>query len=212
MKDRPILFSAPMVRAIGDGTKTQTRRAIKLPLEFMGGAGDAPDNSNDPSQWGAEDANGRIWALAAGPDVDHVFPCRYGEPGERLWVKESYWIDRDTGEFKWYVNDIFTPDRERDQCRLRPSIHMPRKVSRLLLEIAEVRVQMLQSISEEDARAEGVESEFAPRWFADKYGALCGRQHRYGFASIWAGLNGEDSWHANPWVWAVSFKRIEGTT
>jgi hypothetical protein len=223
MKERPILFSAPMVRAILEGRKSQTRRVVKLPdgFDFTGGQG---DDMNDPVNWGAEDENGLWWALAAGDDVDRVLPCPYGKPGDRLWVRETlsaghlglrYAADdaRLTGGHADALNDRYArlPPFELEPRSI-PSIHMPRWASRITLEVTGVRVERLQDISEADAKAEGVESDFASsEYIATHGGALCGRQFRYAYAELWNQINGAGAYHANPWVWAVEFKRIEAT-
>ena len=175
MKERPILFSGPMVRAILDGSKTQTRRVAKEFDEM--------------------------------PNLDGIlqrFPrqngCPHGAPGDRLWVRETWAHERDgtgcpddTGVLYRATDPGW--DDEGTGLRWRPSIFMPRIASRILLEITDVRVQRLQEISDEDARAEGYDRSHAfPReWFA----------------LLWERINGTGSWHANPWAWAITFQRLE---
>lgn len=201
-RERPILFSAPMVRALLAGTKTQTRRIEKASF---------------PLGWGKPDERALF-----------VRGCPYGVPGDRLWVRET-WSPDHKDVYPCipvvYLADgkISDADRrehvtgctyERDErvnfeclacvnygrgLRWRPSIHMPRRVSRLTLEITEVRVQRLHEISEEDARAEGV----------DPLATFPHRPYGAAFFQLWQDINGVDTAHANPWVWAISFKRLD---
>lgn len=193
MRERPILFSGPMVRALLDGSKTQTRRMVKHPalkdLSYIVHCGDG--------WWGDEE--GDVQAL-----------CPHGQPGDRLWVRES-WMDtsstgiesRDPHTLKLtrYAYMADTPAGSyADQCRKdfglkwKPSIHMPRAACRITLEITGVRVERLQDISDADARAEGMPATVA-------------NSPRVWFASLWESINGPGSWDANPWVWVVEFKR-----
>ena len=195
MKERPILFSAPMVRAILEGRKTQTRRVVK-PQPFSGWY---------PSQC----TNGWGFCHPQGEAPAKLFQCPYGVPGDRLWVRESFqplladgvkWPDADyeTGE-GYAINYVATGgvkefyDCRNDEAfcsRVTPSIFMPRWASRITLEITEVRVERLQEISREDALAEGCGFRFPP-------------------SVLWDSINGKTyPWAANPWVWAVSFRRL----
>jgi hypothetical protein len=208
MKERPILFSAPMVRAILAGTKTQTRRAIKL--------------TDSKGRW---DEKG-FYAVTAGTiekmpwsctSISRHVGCPYGEPGDRLWVRETFAIvPRTAYRCSEGVQQTLRPDdpyehdaaiyregwtRSRGGFRWRPSIHMPRWASRITLEVTGVRVERLRDISEDDARAEG-----SP-WAA--CGAPQDGSHKAGFAQLWESINGPGSWVANPWVWVVEFKRLE---
>ena len=205
MKERPILFSAPMVRAILDGRKTQTRRVVK-------------GDHGGPTTWVERDG---LWhpcadVLCRGA-LDAVGPgvrCPYGQRGDRLWVRETWCVAdpdyahypadgrplRSDDRWAWYratEGDLVEYTNNRSPWR--PSIHMPRWASRLTLEVTGVRVERLQDLSEEDARAEGVEP----------LGSL-GRvpPHINGFADLSEQINGAASWDANPWVWVVEFRRI----
>ena len=173
-KERPILFSAPMVRAILDGSKTQTRRVAK---EFNG----MPNLDGILRRY------------------PHQNGCPYGKPGDRLWVRETWAHERDgTGcpDDTGILYRATDPgwDDEETGLRWRPSIYMPRRASRILLEITDVRVQRLQEIGDEDARAEGCEPFAYPR---DR------------FQGLWDTIHGSGAWHANPWVWAITFRRIQ---
>lgn len=184
MKERPILFSAPMVRAIVAGTKTQTRRIVKPGV--------------------LEDG----WPIAYAAER-----CPYGAPGDRLWVRETWAKAGEVGDDIEYRAD--NPDPL--GARWRPSIHMPRWASRLLLEVTAVRVERLQDISEDDACAEGVQEldgtldELALYARAKKMGE-CATDSRVWFAELWDSINGTRApWASNPFVWVVSFKRTENT-
>lgn len=228
MKERPILFSAPMVRAILAGTKTQTRRAWKLPrgCEWYGEMG------GQQAGWFVDVDPGAPWWL-------HVSECRcpYGQPGDRLWVRETWYCDdyrvqrgpylkpddldldqaRNDGTLIYRASSGDRP-YEAEQPTWRPAIHMPRWASRITLEVTGVRVERLQDISEADAIAEGIElrrvSESDSRWV--RYGrdrseglaySTCG-DPRESYLSLWEQINGPGSWDANPWVWAIDIKRI----
>jgi hypothetical protein len=198
MKQRPILFSKPMVFAIMDGIKTQTRRVVKgLALEYLSdGVGFAPE-------------------FVASPENNL---CPYGKVGDQLWVKETVWVDADTKEFKWYAHQrIFKVDRVRDNARLWPSIHMKRAWSRIQLEITGIRVERLQDISEDDAKAEGVESDHTEfemiYWVEGVTGYKLSERYaasaKEAYQRLWETINGPGSWDANPWLWVVEFKVVK---
>lgn len=230
MKERPVLFSAPMVRALLEGRKTQTRRAVKVDpdLEFLGWC---TDTTGDQRNIGAAgfvkppmDANPTTFARN-----------RYGQPGDRLWVRETshhcphcpdgFWAYRADG---WVREPSGASDDggdrdDSDDSPLRPkcaahgwtpSIHVPRKGSRIDLEVIGTRVERLHAITEADARAEGMESDdfleeldrmhsIAPSGISCTFPNL-----RDEFQRIWCKINGYKSWDANPWVWVVEFRRI----
>lgn len=241
MKERPILFSAPMVRAILEGRKTQTRRVAKL------------------NAAGRVALAGRNWHP---DDPEAVNACPYGQPGDRLWVRETWSeqhplavqdgrfsiegragipgppgvtyrvIYRADGEpLQIWRNDsneypYFTRSGPANEIAAKyptvcsnfksggkaiywtPSIHMPRRASRITLEVVERRLMLLQHISEEDAISEGVER--------DRYGwrdylrknDLPQRNPGDSFCTLWKSINGPRSWDANPLVWAVKLTRI----
>ena len=201
MKTRPILFSAPMVRAILNGTKTQTRRVVKARQ-----VEDAP-----PAcffQWLRE-------------------RCPYGQPGDRLWVRETWQVVDGSERARRIVTDP-SPSRgwieyaatvhpgHEPPPRWRPSIHMPRWASRITLEVTGVRCERLRDISEADAQAEGVERTVTGdgwRRYADPSWEAVGlppfADARSSFRSLWERINGTGSWDANPWIWVVSFRRLD---
>ncbi|ECG8601167.1 hypothetical protein FNH69_22160 [Salmonella enterica subsp. salamae] len=199
MKERGMIFNAEMVRAILDGRKTQTRRPIKWKQTRFTEMAERDDGSLWP--W-AEDCErgGDIW-----------FTCPFGEVGDRIWVRET-WAEAGASapDLKLYRANY--PDHvpahyenvpPAEEIRWTPSIHMPRWASRITLEITDVRVERLNAISEEDAQAEGVQPacyEITPPEAA----------YRVSFGEVWRGIYGEESWAANPWVWVIKFKRVEG--
>lgn len=197
MKERPILFNDEMVRAILDGRKTQTRRIVNPQPELSERAG-------------------FVWkGYAYGLGYDNLgtqrnfarHNCPYGQPGDRLWVREAFSA---MGDKSRQASPIFyRADRATDNCGWTPSIHMPRWASRILLEITDVRVERLQDISEEDAASEG-----APCEIGRLEAAILGTQasYRKGFIRLWESINGEGSWIENPWVWVIEFKRINQQT
>ena len=204
-KERPILFSAPMVRAILEGRKTVTRRAVKIQPRTKGDIG----------------SYGQGQPFIRHPDPTKRNPeCPYGRPRDRLWVGEAWAADaqvdsiapRDLsqGEPIMYPADGCvrqTGCAMVSQGRGRPSIHMPRWASRILLEITDVRVERLRDISVLQVRDEGCEvREF---WL---FGADAEKRQQIAasvFGGLWSGINGQESWGANPWVWVAKFTRIQ---
>jgi hypothetical protein len=208
MKERPILFSAPMARAILAGSKTQTRRVVQY-----------------VNYWHI-DRHISDWHLSMPPiladgvatfelqsDVDDTrnvaVRCPYGQPGDLLWVRETwavrklqagYWV-----EYKADSKNARAPE-EVDAFALftvgtwRPSIFMPRWASRLTLRITEVRVERVQDISETDAMDEGVD-----------YRRDFGESYRDAFAALWDDINAKRGygWDVNPWVWVISFEVVQ---
>lgn len=215
-KERPILFSGPMVRALLDGRKTQTRRVIKPQPDSVKNFGRAvPYRRASPPQ------------DMASEKYEVPIVCPYGAPGDRLWVKETWGLN-DT----IYGGDQPIPkarpadlppqglvffatedDTEiRNELRWRPSIHMPRWASRLTLEITEVRVERLQDISKSDAEAEGIREPSLGEWVETGLWQVRRTQCEAvtTYCALWESINGAGSWDANPWVWAVSFRVLEG--
>jgi hypothetical protein len=207
VKERPILFSAPMVRAILSGEKTQTRRVVKpTPKTGRDAFGSYMDIGQVSGDWPGD----AEW-------IAHT-ACRYGKPGDLLWVREA-WLDawaQNLGATSTQYHYRADPGNEHYGYKWRPSIHMPRAVSRITLKVTDVRVQRLQDISEEDARAEGVERMKSGRgYYSIKHGHAAvhfGVYHDYAkeaFAELWDSINGEGAWNANPWVYALTFERVK---
>jgi hypothetical protein len=202
--ERPILFSGSMVRATLDDRKTQTRRVAKHRRRaFASVAFDLP--------W--------IWARligAPGPDMQHSVRCPYGQPGDRLWVRET--LRRFGGSVEYAADGDLHRDAEWVWKRAHlPSIHMPRGLSRLTLELTGVRVERVQDISEADAQAEGVERASDPDECTSEDAALnaeCGyfppRSYVDGYRLLWDSLNAARGYggDANPWVWVLEFRRL----
>lgn len=219
MKERPILFNGAMVRAILAGQKTQTRRVVKPCKDREFGC------NLMPHEIAGEINNGNF------------INSPYGQLRDQLWVRETFKfiahceIKNGRGDMRYgyaYQADSATvwqdePTTIYDQVEFqpepgmqfkpmpwKPSIHMPRKASRIMLEITDVRIERLQGISESDARAEGCAcvDEFSGREVLCPITCNAG-SYRLGYRALWESINGRDSWHANPWVWVISFKRVE---
>jgi hypothetical protein len=216
IKERPILFSGEMVRAILDGRKTQTRRIINPQPErkpvMCGWVASGFAEEGLPNEYGV-----------TGCSCKEV-KCRYGF-GDHLWVRETWRLG---GEFYDCKLSVFSDPEEmlgqhvhyrvddfegEGENTYRPSIFMPRWASRITIEINDIRAERLQEISEEDAKAEG--------WLALSEDGMSGYgddatlhrhpeyTYRWGYKSLWNSINGPGSWDANPWVWAITFKRVE---
>ena len=192
VREKPIIFSGPMVRAILEGRKSQTRRVLKPQPEIRDG--------ND-SIWMGPPFGPNAYSGVYPDGLKVVSSVKYA-PGDRLWVREAWAKDGDC-PLQYRAGPHVADDAL--GVRWRPPIHMPRWASRITLEVTEVRVQRLQDISEEDARAEGapccVMCEDGSFYENKDHGSLyCG------FAGLWASIHGPGSWEANPWVAAITFK------
>lgn len=214
----PVLFSTPMVEAIKLGHKWQTRRVVKH----------QPTGKPMPrEEWGAEQRHlGRppagpwMWPFYAGPGeaTARGYHCPYGRVGDTLWVRETWAADKKYDKFPPRMipaktpNGSKTPIWYKEAClndgqtypppgRWRPSIFMPEWASRTKLKITEVRMQRLQDLSEKDAKAEGVNRRLET---IDSFKSR--------FQELWDNINGRRkgcAWKDNPWVWAVSFKKVK---
>lgn len=185
MKERPILFSGAMVRAILDGKKTQTRRIFKGTTEHKG-----EYNPDYLERWKGD----KGWA-----DI-----CPYGRIGDHLWVRET-WSDHEVGEPVLYRASVPIDDDVDRDFKWRPSIFMPRWASRITLEIVNVRVERLQEISGSDAKAEGITMPLSQRCeFQSEYAAYISA-----YRDLWDSINGKGAWGLNPWVWAIEFERVK---
>ncbi|WJN60889.1 hypothetical protein [Pseudomonas sp. SO81] len=231
MKERPILFSGAMVRAILEGRKTVTRRVVpswQLPSKTRGedieGLRWMSVAQRHP-RWGFGVFGATEEECMANYCAEYRSCCPYGMLGDRLWVRESTEADYDTFEevvLARYCADkepvlYEAVDEEGDPIQpvehwnyprdVRPSIHMPRSQARILLEITAVRVERLQDISEQQALAEGVR-DAGEGFFDVEDSRHLAADPRESFASLWESINGAESWAANPWVWVVEFKRV----
>lgn len=221
MKERPILFSGAMVRAILDGSKTQTRRVVKPqpPAEcgihyMLGNESWLAEADRKPLRHTWEAWHGPLFQNR--PDKHlcgiHDVISPYGAPGDRLWVRETWnsnglnWgkpireMHKGFGPIHYAATD--KGEWKKYWGPWKPSIHMPRWACRLVLEITDVRVERLNDCSEDDARAEGIGPLRADG--SMEYGVPASD----GFADLWESINGPGSWDVNPWVWVVEFKRV----
>lgn len=211
MVERPILFSAPMVRAILDGRKTQTRRVVDCPADTVAVRWvDGRETMPTGSYTG--------WAVQCGAPLLLPRKCPYGAPGDRLWVRETWGLlDTQPKDGPGRATILYrATDGERRDLRhqlWRPSIHMPRWASRVTLEITDVRVQRLQEISRDDAIAEGLWEDDSAGWrWLKPAPTLCYHGPHQAFGALWDSVNGERSGCSardNPWVWALTFRRVE---
>jgi hypothetical protein len=228
VKERPILFGAPMVLAILAGQKTQTRRVVKGWGRLVTPPESHPFTGELVGDLGYPASAGQTWAgFAAKDSASPIYlRCPFGQPGDRLWVRETWApfgpLDQQNreqappGSVAMYRAGAayFTAP-----MKWRPSIHMPRWASRITLEVTGVRIERLWEISEDDAKAEGVARELGrdvpaamgggvnpwrdyedeENWYTSAGGS---------FGSLWRSINGRESWTSNPWVWVVEFKRL----
>lgn len=224
--ERPILFKGEMVRAILEGRKTQTRRIIKpqpSQVEYYLHGEVADRLRGLPSM---RDASGKGWAMC-GPfkcpyisegmyagDGGTLSPSISGAPHvpSRLWVKETFAVmNKQAFEAKrlapYSLRYKADPDTS-SALVFRPSIFMPRWASRITLEITTVRVERLQDISEEDAKAEGCEAAVSDINFSNPNREFITKMHTVGYKLLWESINGSGSWDKNPWVWVLEFKKL----
>ena len=221
IKERPILFSAPMVRAILEGRKTVTRRVCK-----------PQPSANAHTTCAYGNPMGAWWET--GKDINR---CPHGQPGDRLWVRETWYCDHfevmrgpylkpDDLDIREALEDgtlVYGADGlapyEQEQPTWKPSIHMPRWASRILLEITDVRVERLQAGEGETAFesryiAEGInrihqgDGDYAFHPFKSEPGPGSWTYPFDAWRELWVGINGAESWNSNPWVWVVEFKRV----
>lgn len=230
MKERPVIFNGEMVRAILDGRKTQTRRVMKVQPK--------PSETRPGDFWfSSKKLESMVHVSDFMPgnspiaDCHHFFQehcCPFGQVGDRLWVREAFGMQvrRDglggTGEFRVYRASNPDAVKYTTACgksvpvKWTPSIHMPRRASRILLEITAVRVERLNSISEEDAKAEGVRV-VKVREDGERYCDYLSpeinhyRRPSDSFISLWESIYGEESWQDSPWVWVIEFRRVGGS-
>jgi len=228
MRELPILFSGPMVRAILEGRKTVTRRVF------------APEHMTWPRKGFYEThalRGGELMTTGFGPFHPErwLSYCPYGQPGDRLWVRETWAVQRHEPclpherDYQDLISPVVRYRADGSTRRIqgdrstgvgvyhgavektRVSIHMPRWASRITLEVTGVRVERLQDISTEQAVAEGMHT--FPHKGGTAYAWSADDKHGHASATgamrwIWDQINGEGAWHANPWVWVVEFRRV----
>ncbi|HHT0069041.1 TPA: hypothetical protein ACTW88_001879 [Raoultella ornithinolytica] len=215
MIERGMIFNGEMVRAILDGRKTQTRRIM------------APQPADDIERSAFPNPDAIGWKSSLkhkyGSTTAHF--CPFGAIGDRIWVRETFRVhsratDVATLVYKASERNSWTEQTHRVPVAVcnkpatpekwTPSLHMPRWASRILLEITDVRVERLNSISQEDAQAEGLElTGWRPTYSDPDSGGEIMTPYD-NFAELWSSIYGDESWQANPWVWVIEFKRVEG--
>lgn len=229
MKERPIIFSAPGVRAILAGRKTMTRRACKDAFVIDAAESFCEQTLSTtavrlgPAQIGRK-VIGHICKVNDGIRLDDLVPalCPYGQPGDRLWVRETFL--HEPADYCWEASvsipvrpamTIYRADADPTgvgTAGWKSPIHMPRSLSRITLEIESVRVERLQDISEADAMAEGCQCYVCGAPLDGNSEADCHCFHRTATASdyrdLWEHINGPDSWEKNPFVWVILFRRV----
>jgi hypothetical protein len=220
MKTRPILFSAPMVRALLNGSKTQTRRVIKPQPEVC-----PPDYPKKGHWWPSKAHQTMLHVEDEMQKWDNLaaHACPYGQVGDQLWVRETFMSlantgvegrDKEGNRINYAYAAESSPGSYSDECRKeyglkwKPSIHMPRAASRITLEITGIRVERLNDCSEQDAIAEGI-SKYEKGWlnYDGIYPVPLSPIDSY--QTLWESINGAGSWAANPWVWVVEFKVVK---
>lgn len=213
MAERPIFFNAEMVRAVLNGSKTQTRRIMKAQPEAI----PKEDEFGEPGFWIPFNAGQTMVR-----NEEMRIACPFGLKGDRLWVRETFRVhsratDVATLVYKASQRQSWTQQTHRVPASVcnkpaviekwTPSIHMPRWASRITLEITGVRVERLQSINEDDARAEGVTWKSATQGVIAKPGDVLSAKDD--FSILWKSIYGEEAWQANPWVWVIEFQRVD---
>lgn len=231
MKAHPILFNGDMVRALLAGRKTQTRRVLATQPSDRWHFGTASKRgiilgaitSSHPKKgrFGAF-IRREIWANAGKFEHD-VITCPFGKPGDLLWVREAFGYEiRNVGGTPHEQITFRASNSDAAHCydcngmeqpmKWKPSLHMPRHASRLTLRITDVRVERLQEISEEDAKAEGVSCGESLGGCANYWHSDHGEKFPMAinaFSDLWQSINGPESWSANPWVWVIEFEVIQ---
>lgn len=246
MKEIPILFSTPMVQAILDGRKTMTRRIMKQQIKDCDHSRFAEAEWKDkPTEWSeAALKAGRAYCGMCGNGVEYSkdyggINCPYGKPGDLLYVRENWfpvaingskvmvgYYDKSPDHTIEFTTDrIGFYSRQMAKGRIIPSIHMPKEAARTWLQVTGIKIERLQDITEEDAKAEGVtvtpgqvaSNEIHRHVLKDRIPA---GDHQLAFANLWREihftsiqdqLSGKDGWNENPWVWVVSFKVLSTT-
>lgn len=230
MKERPILFSTPMVKAILEGRKTVTRRIIKpQPLPCNHGSFTEAEWRDSPTEWHFFDDDPDEWYCAlCGNGVDgggNGMKCRYGALGDILWVRETWapflrgdGADGSIELIKFKADGFEKPwTHNKDYMKLgwhwRPSIHMPKDACRLRLKILSIRVERLHDITEDEAFREGIDADNEDYQAAEHYALggspiQGGSPAKFAFIALWQRINGQESWDSNVWVWRIEFEKL----
>jgi len=204
VRERPILFSDSMVHAILEGRKRQTRRICKY---FI--TGPNPPNASTFDMYESAGRAGWVGAFGLDGTGNATQLCPYGRPADRLWVRETF-RSTDTLEYEAYRADLYThrwnPAVNPDNCTWRPSIFMPRRLSRITLEITKVRVERVQQITEKDGQDEGVMVRDV--MYPDEPHSAYSYVEQ--FKLLWNEINEKRGfgWEANPFVWVIEFRRV----
>ncbi len=200
MTMRPILFKTPMVLAIEDGSKTQTRRVIKIDKSYI---------------W--ENVKTSLvdnhFIVGSGMQDFEQVKCPYGEVGDILWVREK-WLDASIGKKDGRTIIYFASESgqlyDQQGAKWKPSIFMPKSACRIFLKITDIRSERLQEISVEDAKSEGLyEVGYKGVSFAYAKGEGSYASATGAFMALWISINGKDSWKKNPWLWVLDFEKTE---
>lgn len=218
MKEIPMLFSTPMVQAILEERKTVTRRVIKpQPIKSEGPSIDNPAFREGDWIWSGKFSGHTIISNKKNGPTDYAKDYSpYGQPGDILWVRETWCRDLEAeGQFLYRATEPEAQDLDTGGSPWKPSIHMPKVACRLKLDVISIDVERLHEITEEDAIREGVGAGFQmnagwPDYTQIKNGVCTVTQDsaRMSYATLWDSINGKGSWDKNPWVWRIEFKKI----
>jgi hypothetical protein len=206
MKERGILYSAPMIMAKLAGTKTQTRRTVGLDAVNV-----------NPNDWEYVFENGKHRFNHEDGESGGFVTCRYGKPGDILYARETWYrsynsIAAEAAGFSDYIGPAYEYRADNQTSSgWKPSIHMPKKAARIWERITDIRVERLNDISEADAIAEGIK-QFPEGYIFNNYteDAVC-KTAVESYRTLWESINGDGSWELNPWVWAITTETLSTT-
>jgi len=214
MREIPILFNSEMVNALLDGRKTQTRRIVKPQPEM---------DIKAIQKVITLDGKNRDGFFCAGDDYGKAFFCPYGQPGDLIWVREGFTLDHLDHNFPHYRADMINPsDPPPKPHKWKPSIHMPKAIARIWLQVKKIELERLQQITDQDVIDEGIAAfkcvpgDGYPSPLYKHYMSTSQRETwipdpLISFQSLWQSIHGPDAWDANPWVWVVHFDVISTT-
>jgi hypothetical protein len=196
VKERPILFSIPMVQAIDANLKTQTRRIVKVGINPKATIIETSTLWPDQGDWIAKFE----YSPGGSFEATNIFKCPYGKVGDLLWVRET-WREPD-GQFIYKSNHW-----NADTKRWKPCIHMPKAASRVWLKNTNITAERVQQISDEDCQKEGVVFDPGSGYYFVRGTDIIAQSYYEGFQKLWIKVNGIESWESNPWVWVVDFEK-----